>query len=314
MLPNKKIAIIPDTNIYTRSKNNPYDLTDLPLKKYFKQLKTIKDLNLEDKVEILIPEVVLLELLYQNKRNFDDNINNLNNLNKYFINFDINITSPEDLSYDEYFEKLKEKYNYDLKIIHIPPKNELFDDILHRYYNKKPPFENNKDQGFKDTIIFLSILHFAKQDLYSEYILFSDDNIFKNQNKTKLEKEFKYISPFMKSKFEIRNEKNISSYIDKKFKLFNELKEHISSEFYETIIRQYKNAEKIIIDGTEYQIKSVDIIEEKTIINIENENEFEVEISISAKLLNDTEKENTLHLTNQYTFNKEKNEWKYKLN
>lgn len=314
MLSNKKIAIIPDTNIYTPGKNNPYDLTDLPLEKYFEQIKKIEDLNLNDKVEILIPKVVLLELLYQNKRNFEDNIDNLNKIKKYFTNLEININYPEDLDYNECFKKLKEKYTTELKIIKIPPKDELFNDILHRYYNRIPPFENNKDQGFKDTIIYLSLLHLAKEDLYSEYVLFSDDNAFKNQNKKNLEKEFKRKSLFKKCKFEIRNEKNIISYIDKKFNLFLELREHISNEFYKTIIKQYKNVGKIILEDIEYQIKSADIIEEKTIINIEKENEFEVEISILVNLFNDDEKEKTITLTNLFTFNKEKDNWKYKLN
>ena len=95
-------------------------------------------------------------------------------------------------------------------------KKELFKDILNRYYREFPPFEENNDEGFKDTLIFLSILNFLKKGLYEKYVFFSDDKIFKNKKKN-LERQFNYFlknhPSLKKCKFEIVNNKDIYSYI-----------------------------------------------------------------------------------------------------
>ena len=318
MLFNKKIAIIPDTNIYAPNPDTPYDLTDLPLKKYFKQIENIKTLNLEDNIDILFPEVVLLELLFHHNEKFKNSVNQLKKINKCFINLDIIIEGFENLDCDENYNQLKDKYFNDLKIIPIPQnKEELINEILCRYYEKLPPFEENNDEGFKDTVIFLSILHYAKEKSYDEYVFFSNDNVFKNNNKKYLEDEFnRHIRefPLQEDKFEIQNQKNIDSYINKKFKLFNELRDYISNEFYETLTNHWKNKEKIAIGGVEYDIESFNLIEEKTVINpikMKFEVEITIELNYHDKISSEIFKK---EIQRQYVFKKEGMEWKCGLN
>ena len=324
MLLNKKIAIIPDTNIYTPSKNKPYDITTLPLEKYYKQIKTIEISHLEDKIDILFPEVVLLELINHNKEKFDEKIIELKKINKYFTNLNITITGFENVDFKEYCEKLKNEYYEDLKIIPLPSnKEKLFNDIFNRCLNKLPPFETNIDKGFKDTLIFLSMIDFAKHNLYSEYVFFSEDKIFKIK-KRNLETEFnKHLeNALLKNcKFEIQNHKNINSYINEKFELFKELRDYISNEFYDEINNHYKTAVKFAIEGIEYMIESINVHEEDTLINQIDENKFEVEITLSCKyysnepLEKSLEKEiKTQYLNAHYIFKKEDNNWEYELN
>lgn len=318
MLFNKKIAIIPDTNIYAPNPDTSYDLTDLPLTKYFKQIEIIKNLNLEDNIDILFPEVVLLELLFHHNEKFKNSVDQLKKINKCFINLDINIAGFENLDCDENYNQLKDKYFNDLKIIPIPQnKEELINEILCRYYEKLPPFEENNDEGFKDTVIFLSILHYAKEKSYDEYVFFSDDNVFKNNNKKYLEDEFnRYIRefPLQEGKFEIQNQKNIDSYINKKFKLFKELRDYIFNEFYETLTNHWNNKEKIVIGGVEYDIESFNLIEEKTIIN-PIKRKFEVEITIELNYYDKISSEIfKKEIQRQYIFKKEGIGWKCGLN
>nr|WP_192988492.1 PIN domain-containing protein [Carnobacterium mobile] len=64
------------------------------------------------------------------------------------------------------------------------------DDVYRRAITKVPPFNASKssDKGFKDTIIWLSILNYDYSN-YSEVIFITDDNIF-SQYKDELQKEF----------------------------------------------------------------------------------------------------------------------------
>lgn len=59
-----KIAIIPDTNVFTYSENKINDLSKLPLDEYYKILKKLELNDLTYEVTILFPEIVLLELLH----------------------------------------------------------------------------------------------------------------------------------------------------------------------------------------------------------------------------------------------------------
>lgn len=64
----------------------------------------------------------------------------------------------------------------------------LFETILEMSIKKKPPFiEGKSDEGFKDSILFLSLLKFAETNLYVNYILFTDDQWF-----TEIKRNYKY--------------------------------------------------------------------------------------------------------------------------
>lgn len=198
----------------------------------------------------------------------------------------------------------------------MPENNEEFiNEILHWYYEKLPPFEINNYEGFKDTVIFLSILRYAEKKSYDEYVFFSNDKVFKSK-KQPLEKEFNYHImkfPFHEAKFEIRNNKDIDSFIDKKFGLFKELREYISDKFYETITNHWKNKEKIAIDGIEYDVESFNLVEEKTVIN-QTKKKFEVEITIEFNYYDKISlKIYKNEIKKHFVFKKEGKEWEYVL-
>ena len=78
-------------------------------------------------------------------------------------------------------------------IIKYNPTENIFMEIIDRVYKKIPPFinvENASDKGFKDTLLWLSLLCFFKETKeYKEVIFISNDKVFINYS-DKLKEEF----------------------------------------------------------------------------------------------------------------------------
>ena len=77
-------------------------------------------------------------------------------------------------------------------IIKYEISSDLFDTILTRAYNKIPPFNDNdnaSDKGFKDTLMWLSIMEFFKNSGENEIVFLTDDKGFINKTDD-LTKEF----------------------------------------------------------------------------------------------------------------------------
>ena len=78
-------------------------------------------------------------------------------------------------------------------IIQYNPTENMFSEIIDRVYKKIPPFinvENASDKGFKDTLLWLSLLCFFKETQdYKEVIFISNDKVFINYS-DKLKEEF----------------------------------------------------------------------------------------------------------------------------
>jgi len=77
-------------------------------------------------------------------------------------------------------------------IIKYEISSDLFDTILTRAYNKIPPFNDNdkaSDKGFKDTLMWLSIIEFFKNNGEDEIVFLTNDKCFTEKSDA-LNKEF----------------------------------------------------------------------------------------------------------------------------
>ena len=327
-----KIAIIPDTNVFMHSKTRINDLSRLPLDEYYKILKTLELNDLTYEVNILFPEIVLLELLHHLELKLNKEYRDLEKFQSEFKNFEEITIINNDLNIKKTCENLKKYYFEELNIIPIPSDGKLlFNKILDMAINKKPPFiEGSSDKGFKDSILFLSLLKFAEDNKYDKYVLFSKDNGFSNNIK-ELQDEFKnHLTNFRKhdiyNDLMIISNKNINSYINTEFKLFTDLKEYITNNFFKILKKKYEEASVINISINSYEIDSFEILEDDTNIHQYDNNEFEVEFFLdiwfycpeeySHRFRNifDDEGNNTINQSESYIFRKENDVWDYDLN
>ena len=285
-----EIAIIVDTNVFTPSAKKTRDLSKLPLEEYYKILKTLKLNELNYEVDIFFPEIVLLEMISHHKQKLIKELKQLEKLNEEFDNIEnIIINGYNDIDYDSYCEELKTKYFKDLKIIKIPQdKSALFENILEMSLEKKAPFlEGKSDKGFKDSILFISLLKFAESKVYDKYVLFSNDNGFIN-NQDKLKTYFSnYVKQYRRfegyDKLEIEKDKKIMKYLDNELKLFKNLRQYLENTFFNELSNKYNYANYIEIGIEKFEISSCEIIEDDTTIHQISKTEFEVEIFISVE-------------------------------
>lgn len=147
----------------------------------------INQLDIYSQVVLVIPSVVWGELEQQIIEKHDELISKYINTikNKAFPEYSIKENPPID--YSEYIKTKIKKYKNDIQqgmseVIEIQnASNSRFRSIIDRAFGKRPPFEGNdkkSDKGFKDALLWESILEFALNQPKSEIIYYSKDNAF----------------------------------------------------------------------------------------------------------------------------------------
>ena len=160
------------------------------------KIKTII-LDIKEKYELFITKIVIEEVKGQKVRqtlksynNLIEKINDAKKENSWLNIIDKTdiekITCEQEKELESWLTKV-----FDGKIIDINYNN-LLEIVLERCKYKKPPFnneENSSDKGFKDSILFLTILQFMQNNEFDEIYLFTNDKVI-NKFKDDLEKEF----------------------------------------------------------------------------------------------------------------------------
>ena len=209
-----KYSIIFDTNVLFVNYDRGGDFTKFYFNSTFSNIiNYIEKSDLYENFEILIPSVVWKEM---KKQKIDAYFNKKQELeskiNKIKIP-EITVSKKNEIyDYEAYIEDKITEYKQELKnsIIEIKeislPTKDVFESIVQRAFNKLPPFEgqNKKsDKGFKDVLLWESILQYKQNNINNQIVFYSNDNIFKEY----LENEFQSI---FKEKIEItKNEEEI---------------------------------------------------------------------------------------------------------
>lgn len=130
-----------------------------------------------DYYKINISEITTEELKKQINDKYKEELLKLNDsYNKFKNVHNIKFNVDENLQYDELLEKLMREYFefYNINIVEI--KNLSLQNLLKRAINKNKPFigENgNSDKGFKDAVLWESIIEYAKKTKSKRFILFT---------------------------------------------------------------------------------------------------------------------------------------------
>lgn len=180
--------LIFDTNVLFQTYEKKADFTSFNFNAtYDNVIDMINRLDIYNRVILAIPSVVWNEMEKQIIDKHDELLLKYKNTitKRSFPEFSIH----ENLvtSYPEYIKEKIAAYkaglsNYLNKIIELPiASNQCFDSIVYRAFNKLPPFEGKdkkSDKGFKDALLWESVLEFASNHLNSKIIFYSKDNIF----------------------------------------------------------------------------------------------------------------------------------------
>lgn len=196
-------TIILDSNYLYNSYKSGGNLSEFTLNSPFHNLiSTIEMLDIYEYVKVGIPEVVYNEIIMQRIEKLRTEVNKIFKIaDAYLLPSDILEIkiSDRDNYYKEYEDTVREesqKYINEInksstvQVIEIPFRQCNLEAITLRAFYKKPPFEGKdkeSDKGFKDALIWESILKYKEHNPHVKIVFISEDKEF---NET-LTQEFK---------------------------------------------------------------------------------------------------------------------------
>lgn len=200
-----KIGFITDTNILTKQlKNNKKD-EDIRLWSeknfldkmdfFLNYIEDIEKLNNQVTLVYLMPETIIKELECQKIKAYNKAYKNFK---KTYDKLQYGFTAqmPEK-NIEQIVMEEENAYLDRVKILNIKYKAEIFEELVNEAINKLPPFDKSdegqkSDSGFKDALIWKTILYSEEIDCFDKIYFFSGDNIFED-NSIDLSKQFEKI-------------------------------------------------------------------------------------------------------------------------
>jgi rRNA-processing protein FCF1 len=202
--------------------------------------------------DIVIPEIVIQEIKRQKKKTLESDRDEFLN-NPLHTILDVNKATTKDFNVENYIQKLLKEEAIPFEVIDLK-NNDVLPKITDLALDKKPPFEGNGgDKGFKDALIYFSVLEYLQKT--------PNKKVFVCVKDKRLKKAFnKHHNIIVVEGYEEFKEQSISQFFDDYFieKVNEEIievditKEHIV-EFWNNI-----NEKKIVlikIEDTEYVIE-----------------------------------------------------------
>lgn len=151
--------------------------------------------NLSDHFSVYVTQVSIDERIAQQCRELKSQFEELDAIKeKYEKIASIRPTTTYETRASQYKTGIQSNYEklFGNKIIPLPKDEDTFTEVLDRAYRKVAPFssaDNASDKGFKDSLIWISLLRYFKNNGEENIIFVTSDNGFKN-NIDALTKEF----------------------------------------------------------------------------------------------------------------------------
>ncbi len=225
-IPNKYVIIF-DTNILYEKAENGCNFCEFKFNRPFQNIvDEIEERDLIEHITIAIPDVTWNELYHQRIQAFNKKNNELEKLLGTFkfphIQYEIS-TFDYKVYLNEQINIFKKKLsNYSIKIISIDlPSETRFQSIVRRAFSKRPPFEGidkKSDKGFKDALIWESLLEFKAKYSKCKIILYSRDGLFNDV----LSEEYKNL--FSDNLILLNNEDDVKTQVAEVQKSVNHLR------------------------------------------------------------------------------------------
>lgn len=181
-------CLIFDTNALFQAYEKKADFTTFSFNATFEHVVgMIEQLDIYEYVTIAIPSVVWSEMEKQIIEKHDELLVTYKSTisKKQFPEY--SIRENPTINYPEYIKIKIEEYKKEISgrgnsVIEIPiASNNRFESIVNRAFSKLPPFEGKdkkSDKGFKDALLWESVLEFALKHRNSKIIYYSKDNAF----------------------------------------------------------------------------------------------------------------------------------------
>lgn len=292
-----------DTNVLFQTYDKKSDFRSFSFNAtYGNVVDMINQLDIYNQVVLAIPSVVWNEMEKQIIEKHDELLISYKSTITKRIFPEYSIVENLGIDYPQYIKKQIDTYKSEIsnginKVMELPVASKgRFESIVNRAFNKLPPFEGKdkkSDKGFKDALLWESILEFALNNSNSRIIYYSKDNAFDEI----LLKEFtEFVSnsalSICKSESDVKNQleiwaKEIDKYSYQPIEEYFENKEIVdwlnSGDFTIQIIdRDFGIVEKgRLISSTSVNLNSIDNIE--CIMQSEDFKEYYIDIVLNIE-------------------------------
>lgn len=185
----KEYFLVFDTNVLYQNYSKKADFTTFSFNStYQNTLGIVNQLDIYENVTIAIPEVIWSEMT---KQIIDAHEAKCADFKAYIQKWHFPEYSIKEFLIDDYSTYITEKVDEYKKEIHsginiiisLPlPSDDRFKRIVKRAFDKEPPFggkEKNSDKGFKDVLLWESILEFITAHPSADILFYTKDNGFK---------------------------------------------------------------------------------------------------------------------------------------
>lgn len=186
----REYFLIFDTNILFQPYTQRADFTDFSFNSTFSNtLDMVNQLDIYERVGIVVPQVLWDEM---KKQITDEHDRKKEDYKQYIEKWkfpEYSVAENTLSDYDQYISEKIQSYKESISsglntIVELPfPSKECFPQIVGRAFQKRPPFggkDKNSDKGFKDVLLWESILEFAALHPMASIIFYSKDNGFKD--------------------------------------------------------------------------------------------------------------------------------------
>ena len=193
--------VIFDTNVLYHPYSKRADFTSFSFNSTFENVVGfINQLDIYEHVTIVVPSIVWREMETQIIEAHQLKLKEFREKASKLIFPEITVEDQGDINYADFIHPVIEVYRKNLSsninsVIELQIASEArYQSIVERAFAKRPPFEGKdkkSDKGFKDAILWESILEFVFQHDTAKVIFYSMDNVFGCE----LEQEFLEIFP-----------------------------------------------------------------------------------------------------------------------
>jgi hypothetical protein len=243
--------------------------------------------KLQDDVFIAVSALVIDEIKIQMERSYKTDLQRLIETKRrmnglpHITNELIGIPDS-DFNCSDYVEKKAKQYlenNKHVKLLNfsVDQSEQILKSLIRRAHKNKPPFfktSKNSDAGFKDSVIWETLLNFKEIEKYNKVILVTKDEGFKGceiEFAAQWNRHFKIIATPEGVNTELQID--YDNYIKERT-----IHDFAQTEYFIDYLKDELNAKTIIvIDGTEYKIENYKIVDICKSVNRLPLNEDEVE-------------------------------------
>lgn len=270
-----KTLIVFDTNSLRSTEAGKVSYSSFSFGKSYDSIyEFIKESKIEDFVSLAVSTMVISELKNQKQRQYKEDIQQLKDIVKRLTGLPhipsglINIPD-ENFDCGSYIEEKAKKYIHESNINTLEYKDEhapiMLKNMLEKVVgneNSKSPFARSgkfNDAGFKDSVIWETLMHYEKVSEFDKVIFFSKDGDYKDNCIEDFKNKWQKHISIEKAESTIISilEKDYGNYIEKR-EIYNFAQKDYFNKYLSKDLTYKSN---ITIDGNEYKIENFKIIE-----------------------------------------------------